>query len=177
MIRGQGMPSMRHHDPGNLYIKFDVEFPQTIPRMNLSQRKMLKKITSVESYKFKRQTDEEQDVEAMVIDDEEPEKNGEEELEGGEGEEDPWQLGRAIDDEAWIRADPEAKKQGAVAGRRPPRDVQDPAFPNDPRRRVPVTLEDHFVEKVDQNSQSHLKRATMKVDEEEGGERVQCASQ
>ncbi|TGZ81947.1 DnaJ-domain-containing protein [Ascodesmis nigricans] len=26
-IRGQGMPSYRHHDHGNLYIKFDVEFP------------------------------------------------------------------------------------------------------------------------------------------------------
>lgn len=27
MIRGQGMPSMRHHDFGNLYIQFDVKFP------------------------------------------------------------------------------------------------------------------------------------------------------
>ena len=27
MIRGQGMPSMRHHDFGNLYIHFDVKFP------------------------------------------------------------------------------------------------------------------------------------------------------
>ena len=27
MIRGQGMPSMRHHDYGNLYIQFDVKFP------------------------------------------------------------------------------------------------------------------------------------------------------
>jgi len=26
-IRGQGMPSFRHHDMGNLYIRFDVEFP------------------------------------------------------------------------------------------------------------------------------------------------------
>lgn len=29
MIRGQGMPSMRHHDHGNLYIQFDVKFPPT----------------------------------------------------------------------------------------------------------------------------------------------------
>ena len=27
MLRGQGMPSMRHHDFGNLYIQFDVKFP------------------------------------------------------------------------------------------------------------------------------------------------------
>ena len=27
MIRGQGMPSLRHHDYGNLYIQFDVKFP------------------------------------------------------------------------------------------------------------------------------------------------------
>lgn len=26
-VRGQGMPSYRHHDMGNLYIKFDVKFP------------------------------------------------------------------------------------------------------------------------------------------------------
>ncbi|OIW34872.1 mitochondrial targeting protein [Coniochaeta ligniaria NRRL 30616] len=28
MIRGQGMPSFRHHDCGNLYIQFDVKFPE-----------------------------------------------------------------------------------------------------------------------------------------------------
>jgi DnaJ family protein A protein 2 len=27
MIRGQGMPSYRHHDFGNLYVQFDVKFP------------------------------------------------------------------------------------------------------------------------------------------------------
>ena len=27
MIRGQGMPSYRHHDFGNLYIQFEVKFP------------------------------------------------------------------------------------------------------------------------------------------------------
>jgi len=27
-IRGQGMPSYRHHDMGNLYIHFDVKFPE-----------------------------------------------------------------------------------------------------------------------------------------------------
>lgn len=30
MIRGQGMPSFRHHDFGNLYIQFDVKFPKRI---------------------------------------------------------------------------------------------------------------------------------------------------
>jgi DnaJ family protein A protein 2 len=28
MIRGQGMPSYRHHDFGNMYIQFNVKFPQ-----------------------------------------------------------------------------------------------------------------------------------------------------
>lgn len=27
MVRGQGMPSYRHHDFGNMYIQFDVKFP------------------------------------------------------------------------------------------------------------------------------------------------------
>jgi DnaJ family protein A protein 2 len=28
MIRGQGMPSPRHHDYGNMYIRFNVKFPE-----------------------------------------------------------------------------------------------------------------------------------------------------
>ncbi|KAF2730038.1 hypothetical protein EJ04DRAFT_54471 [Polyplosphaeria fusca] len=31
VIRGQGMPSYRHHDFGNLYIQFDVKFPDRLP--------------------------------------------------------------------------------------------------------------------------------------------------
>jgi len=30
VVRGQGMPSFRHHDYGNLYIQFDVKFPQRL---------------------------------------------------------------------------------------------------------------------------------------------------
>jgi len=30
VVRGQGMPSYRHHNFGNLYIRFDVKFPQRI---------------------------------------------------------------------------------------------------------------------------------------------------
>ncbi|KAF2261840.1 hypothetical protein CC78DRAFT_469287 [Lojkania enalia] len=30
VIRGQGMPSYRHHDYGNLYIQFDVKFPDSL---------------------------------------------------------------------------------------------------------------------------------------------------
>ncbi len=37
MIRGQGMPSMRHHDFGNLYMQFDVKFP---PKGFNSQQKL-----------------------------------------------------------------------------------------------------------------------------------------
>lgn len=35
VIHGQGMPSFRHHDHGNLYIKFDVKFPQKDQLQNL----------------------------------------------------------------------------------------------------------------------------------------------
>ena len=28
MIRGQGMPSYRHHDFGNMYVQFEVKFPE-----------------------------------------------------------------------------------------------------------------------------------------------------
>lgn len=35
MIKGQGMPSFRHHDFGNLYIQFDVKFPQASELKNL----------------------------------------------------------------------------------------------------------------------------------------------
>ena len=30
VIRGQGMPSYRHHDHGNLYVQFDVKFPERL---------------------------------------------------------------------------------------------------------------------------------------------------
>ena len=30
VVRGQGMPSWRHHDFGNLYIQFDVKFPEKL---------------------------------------------------------------------------------------------------------------------------------------------------
>ncbi|KAG7092211.1 hypothetical protein E1B28_008578 [Marasmius oreades] len=31
VIHGQGMPSQRHHEPGDLYVKLGVSFPDTIP--------------------------------------------------------------------------------------------------------------------------------------------------
>jgi DnaJ family protein A protein 2 len=30
VIHGQGMPSYRHHEPGDLYVKLNVKFPDTI---------------------------------------------------------------------------------------------------------------------------------------------------
>lgn len=36
VIRGQGMPSHRHHDYGNLYIQFDVKFPEKNQLQNLN---------------------------------------------------------------------------------------------------------------------------------------------
>ncbi|KAJ5121851.1 Mitochondrial protein import protein mas5 [Penicillium atrosanguineum] len=35
VISGQGMPSFRHHDHGNLYVKFDVKFPEKDQLQNL----------------------------------------------------------------------------------------------------------------------------------------------
>ncbi|KAK5087079.1 Type I HSP40 co-chaperone [Lithohypha guttulata] len=35
VIKGQGMPSLRHHDHGNLYIQFDVKFPDKTQLQNL----------------------------------------------------------------------------------------------------------------------------------------------
>lgn len=35
MIKGQGMPSFRHHDHGNLYIQFAVKFPNKTELRNL----------------------------------------------------------------------------------------------------------------------------------------------
>ena len=30
VIHGQGMPSQRHHEPGDLYVKIDVKFPDAM---------------------------------------------------------------------------------------------------------------------------------------------------
>jgi hypothetical protein len=39
---------MRHHDPGDLYIKFNVEFPQQLLPMTAAQRDALKGILGLE---------------------------------------------------------------------------------------------------------------------------------
>ena len=43
MIRGQGMPSMRHHDYGNLYIQFEVKFPPE----NFNSPEMIQKLEEI----------------------------------------------------------------------------------------------------------------------------------
>ncbi|KAF9036787.1 hypothetical protein BJ165DRAFT_1505959 [Panaeolus papilionaceus] len=35
IITGQGMPSQRHHEPGNLYIKINIKFPESIPEASI----------------------------------------------------------------------------------------------------------------------------------------------
>ncbi|KAI9813138.1 MAG: Type I HSP40 co-chaperone [Pycnora praestabilis] len=47
MIRGQGMPSFRHHDFGNLYIQFDVKFPKKLENITDDQIDILEKILPV----------------------------------------------------------------------------------------------------------------------------------
>ena len=42
MIRGAGMPSYRHHNPGNMFVKFDIEFPKQTPRLDDQTRALLK---------------------------------------------------------------------------------------------------------------------------------------
>ena len=37
VIRGQGMPSYRHHDFGNLYVQFDVKFPKFEPQPGMTE--------------------------------------------------------------------------------------------------------------------------------------------
>jgi DnaJ family protein A protein 2 len=44
MIRGQGMPSYRHHDFGNMYVQFDVKFPARNWTQNPKAFEMLKDI-------------------------------------------------------------------------------------------------------------------------------------
>ncbi|GAB7363553.1 hypothetical protein MBLNU230_g3820t1 [Neophaeotheca triangularis] len=49
VIRGQGMPSYRHHDFGNLYVQFDVKFPEhiTSPDGNSMTPQQVKALESV----------------------------------------------------------------------------------------------------------------------------------
>lgn len=74
MIPGQGMPSMRHHDPGNLYIQFEVVFPTTRPSLSPRELATLKKITGADSYDPKQRfqadkhADEDADGDIMAID-------------------------------------------------------------------------------------------------------------
>ena len=41
------MPSYRHHDPGNMYVLFEVEFPDTTPTIGDAEKDVLKKILGV----------------------------------------------------------------------------------------------------------------------------------
>lgn len=47
MIRGAGLPSFRHHDMGNMYVIFDIEFPSQVPSLDESQKDTLKHILGV----------------------------------------------------------------------------------------------------------------------------------
>ena len=44
LIRGQGMPEKRHHNPGDLYIAFELEFPNETPHLNDHDKITLKTI-------------------------------------------------------------------------------------------------------------------------------------
>ncbi|EEB98026.1 hypothetical protein MPER_02543, partial [Moniliophthora perniciosa FA553] len=35
VIHGQGMPSQRHHEPGDMYVKLTVSFPDSIPQESI----------------------------------------------------------------------------------------------------------------------------------------------
>lgn len=44
LIRGQGMPEKRHHNPGDMYISFDIEFPTETPHLSDRDKLTLKSI-------------------------------------------------------------------------------------------------------------------------------------
>jgi DnaJ family protein A protein 2 len=51
VIHGQGMPSQRHHEPGDLYVKFAVKFPESIdPGLIPYLEKVLPRRQSVEKF-------------------------------------------------------------------------------------------------------------------------------
>lgn len=68
------MPSYRHHDLGNMYINFEIEFPQSVPQMNRDQKDSLKTIlglpAGVPSDKSARRSS--RDPNGMQVDGEEP---------------------------------------------------------------------------------------------------------
>lgn len=87
VIQGQGMPSHRHHNNGNLYIKLNVKFPDTLSTEQMAAlekalppRKPLQKINpkhEVEEVFLEEPTDRQRSgAEAMDEDDDEDMRGG-----------------------------------------------------------------------------------------------------
>ena len=160
------MPSMRHHNHGNLYIQFEVVFPPNKqPDLNLSERETLRKFLGL-PYKSEKQLLEEKIARQKA------------------------RVARRKAEEH------EQTKKGMILDKPDPaliaiKDAEEEAdFVRngelDPEHTLPTftketIVEDHELHDVDQNGQYHANGATMEDEEEEGmhqgGERVQCASQ
>lgn len=186
---------MRHHDPGNLYIQFEVVFPTTRPPLSPSELATLKKITGIappdpkkKDQEKKDQANKDADGDKMVIDKDQANKD-----EGGDD--------MVIDkDQANKDAEGDKKVTDVVetegeldqySEEPPPEDpkVEAKVKPGeDPKPKKPTekpklewTVEDQYLEPVNPSSQDRANMATMEDDDEDGmpsgGERVQCASQ
>lgn len=189
---------MRHHDPGNLYIQFEVVFPESRPGLSPGELKTLKKITGP---KLKPETNGDDQAKKAPEGDKAPKgdkapegdkapkgdkaKKGDKAPKGAKApqgdvmdiDQKPTEDKKVVEEKEVIEEKEEMDEHYEL----PPLDVPDPAYPNDPTRRLLVTLEDQYLEKVDQSSQDRANVATMEDDDEDGmpsgGERVQCASQ
>jgi len=171
---------MRHHDPGNLYIQFEVVFPESRPGLSPGELKTLKMITGPKT------TDPKTTGPKTTSPKLKPETNGDAQAKKAPKEDRMDIDSKGPEDEEVTKAKEEKKKVEEKEERDehwedPPHDKQDPAFPNDPKRRLLTTVEDQYLEIVDQRSQDRANVATMDDDDEDGmpsgGERVQCASQ
>lgn len=153
---------MRHHHPGNLYIQFEVQFPTSIPGLNLGDLNVLKKITGLKHETPKGNNKKDQN------DDNEPEED-DEKAEAGKQEK--------INGDVEMNDTPPLPEEVDI--------YTEPLFyQEDPKEKgkfLPLHKEDHYLEEVDQSGGQRANGVTMEDDEDDGvpsgGERVQCASQ
>jgi hypothetical protein len=181
---------MRHHDPGNLYIQFEVVFPTARPPLSPSELATLKKITGIDppDLKKKDQANKDADGDTMVIDKDQANKDEDGDtmvIDKDQGNKD------AEGDKKVTDAEEPEGEQDQYSEEPPPEDpkVEAKVKPGeDPKPKKPTekpkpdwTVEDQYLEPVNPSSQDRANMATMEDDDEDGmpsgGERVQCASQ
>ena len=166
---------MRHHDPGNLYIQFEVEFPTAAPVLSsIFERETLKKFTGLPHMS-------EKELQAIF---QIEQLKAQEKKAREEGTLEQAQDGMILDENESVEElqpiteelDPNYISYHPIPAR-----VPNPTAPDDRTKDLLVIREDHVLEEVDQSSQRRANGATMEDEEDDGmpsgGERVQCASQ